>query len=160
MRFKQYLLRESLPGSLKMLAGFMASNIKNRGMSFNIWEYFIKHAKEYKPVAAEKMKKAKQCYKNAAENAIHKSSVKYIEGYVLVSGVPINHAWNVDGKKAFDCTVNPLGKYIHEYWGIEVPMVVIMMANLHKNWVIADGVLGTIAIMDADELEKVKKHFK
>ena len=46
----------------------------------------------------------KQCYRNAALVAISVPEAKYVEGYVSLHGIPIEHAWNKIGDKYVDIT--------------------------------------------------------
>lgn len=62
----------------------------------------------------------KQCYKNAVDCCNLNSGVKYVEGYGMFMGIPIDHAWCVtkDGKH-FDPTVEGvLEKPFDEYLAI------------------------------------------
>ncbi len=63
--------------------------------------------------------KAHACYMNAAQRALDDPKQTYVEGWVSVHGVPIQHAWTVgpDGK-VNDNTI--AGKGILEYFGVPI----------------------------------------
>lgn len=48
--------------------------------------------------------RVKECYYNAWKIATTMPGVKYVEGYVFLYGIPIEHAWNKKDGKYFDAT--------------------------------------------------------
>lgn len=150
---------ENLPSIIKTIAGFPKDQLEKNGVPFNIYEYFLKNAKEYKPKKTEKRGVPQHCYHNAKQMMMKKKA-KYIEGYVLVHGVPLSHAWNELKGEMVDCTIEHPGNEIYAHYGMEIPKEAVLMAMNHKRWIIADGVIGTIALMDDFDLIKIKKIFK
>lgn len=60
----------------------------------------------------------KQCYMNAAKAAQEDHGLTYVEGYVTVHGVPIKHAWTVDGDgSVVDQTITS-GENVGDYFGV------------------------------------------
>lgn len=107
---------KALTGYLKQIA-----DIQQRPGSVSTPEFILQHGKSY--VANEKTYEGprdpmKQCYKNATLQAISNEDLAYVEGYVSVHGVPIEHAWNVDKTgQIYDTTINPdLG--VSGYFGV------------------------------------------
>lgn len=127
----------------------------------NVWSKLAKygHPGKVEPFTKEEQKdlrrlksgvgscKVGQCIMNAQKLAITSMGlddprVKYVEGLVLVYGVPIDHAWIEFNGKVYDPTLadekwrmkNPLklGKAIEpgEYFGVEVPKNEIMTHQL------------------------------
>ena len=52
--------------------------------------------------------KSEECYLNALSVCMENPQVKYVEGYMEVHGVPIDHAWNYYNRKHFDITEETL----------------------------------------------------
>lgn len=125
-----------------------------KGKLFNPFEYFVNNYKEYYPTETKRKMKAKQCFTNAAKVTLRKDAT-YVEGWILFSGVPIQHAWNIINGKAVDCTVNIKDT---RYFGIEIPIEVFSMAiNNEKAWIRSSGVMETMRFFSEEELERVKK---
>ena len=61
----------------------------------------------------------KECYRNATLISWKDSDLTYVEGYVTVRGIPIEHAWIIDRKKkVIDTTLNE--KEEHTYFGVPI----------------------------------------
>jgi predicted ABC-type ATPase len=61
---------------------------------------------------------AKLCYMNAAKIAMSNPDRTYVEGFITLHGVPIQHAWTVDKKgNVFDTTIKE-SKDIQGYFGV------------------------------------------
>lgn len=61
--------------------------------------------------------RAKECYANAYHTAaiLNNKDVKYVEGYIVYAGIPIEHAFNKIGDQYFDVTQEvALGKDVSE----------------------------------------------
>lgn len=71
-----------------------------------------------------------ECYKNATLAALNNKDQTYVEGYVSVHGVPIEHAWTVDKTgQIYDSTINPdLG--ISGYYGVPFKRDYVLAAGL------------------------------
>lgn len=62
--------------------------------------------------------KPKMCFMNATHDALQKIGRTYVEGYIIVHGVPIHHAWTVDEEgTVYDSTIHPSGE-VGGYYGI------------------------------------------
>ena len=58
------------------------------------------------------------CYMNSAKEALGNPNLTYVEGFVTVHGVPIEHAWLVDQHgKVYDPTLVD-NNFVGEYWGV------------------------------------------
>jgi hypothetical protein len=69
----------------------------------------IEPIKEIGEIETQHLKpKLKQCYLNALAVCITNPKVQYVEGYIEVHGVPIEHAWNCYKGKHFDITQEKL----------------------------------------------------
>ena len=54
---------------------------------------------------------AHMCFKNAANDALTHPDRTYVEGYITVHGVPLEHAWTVDQSgQVYDPTITPSEK--------------------------------------------------
>lgn len=62
----------------------------------------------------------KECFKNAYKivSDNYSKDVKYVEGIVVYSGIPIEHAWNKIGDIYFDVTAEIKGHKYDEYISI------------------------------------------
>ena len=124
----------SLPSIIKQILS-MESTVKrhNRRVlnvpdepspNFDPSEYFIKYAKKCNPKIKDYNMPMKQCYTNAAKVSIRYNK-QYMEGWVIVHGVPLRHAWIKDEEVTLkDNTDN-------EYYGIKIPHEVVHMAVTH-----------------------------
>jgi predicted ABC-type ATPase len=71
-----------------------------------------------------------ECYKNATLAALSNKDRAYVEGYVVVHGVPIEHAWTVDKTgQIYDSTINP-DQGISGYFGIPFKKDYVLAAGL------------------------------
>ena len=112
-------------------------------------DFVLQHGKHFvsEPMTQEEMTflktlaartkhyKMKQCFYNAQSLAHISSQIKYIEGYLLSSLFPIQHAWNSLNGKVLDFTIshankgNPvLGEIPQgwDYFGVELSTPMIM----------------------------------
>lgn len=71
-----------------------------------------------------------ECYKNATLAALSNKDRTYVEGYMLVHGVPIEHAWTVDKTgQVYDSTITPsLG--VSGYYGVPFKKDYVLAAGL------------------------------
>jgi len=59
-----------------------------------------------------------QCYANATHLALYNKDLTYVEGYVAIHGVPIEHAWCVDADGVVvDPTIEDVGQVVG-YFGV------------------------------------------
>ena len=68
--------------------------------------------------------KSKECYKNAFKIVDENwdKDILYVEGLIMMHGIPIDHAWNKIGDIYFDITANITGIKHEEYTSIiELP---------------------------------------
>lgn len=49
----------------------------------------------------------KQCFNNAFKSLSASENSKYVLGYILFKGIPIEHAWIKEGNEYFDVTLDP-----------------------------------------------------
>lgn len=80
-----------------------------------------------------------ECYKNAALDALNHEDRTYVEGYVSVHGIPIEHAWTVDASgQVYDSTIHA-NDAVAGYFGVPFSNE-YLMKTLLKNKVY--GLLG------------------
>jgi hypothetical protein len=61
---------------------------------------------------------AKECFKNATQKVLANPDLHYVEGHILVHGVPIHHAWTANETgQVYDPTLKP-SKYVGGYIGV------------------------------------------
>jgi predicted ABC-type ATPase len=72
----------------------------------------------------------RECYKNATLAALRNKDRTYVEGYITVHGVPIEHAWTVDKTgQVYDSTVTPdLG--VSGYFGVPFKTDYVLASGL------------------------------
>jgi len=62
-----------------------------------------------KPILKRIKAKEHECYLNALACVLQQKDIEYVEGYIEVNGVPIDHAWNCWNGLYFDLTEEKLG---------------------------------------------------
>lgn len=103
------------------LLEMMADLVKrNGGPEDSVPAFLLKHGRYFD---GERVKgprgKAHQCYANAGKIALNGVGYTYVEGYVEVSGVPLNHAFLLDREgRVCDPTIRPGGKTPLRYFGV------------------------------------------
>lgn len=135
-REKQIESAVALTGHLKMMAKLRAGSMKGKkgleGMKsaeqflLDNGHPYVVNAKTYEgPRDPMHM-----CYKNATLAALKNPDRTYVEGYVTVHGVPIEHAWTIDEKgQVYDSTVKPdMG--IGGYFGVPFKTDYVLAAGL------------------------------
>lgn len=71
-----------------------------------------------------------ECYKNATLAAVRDKNKTYVEGYISVHGVPIEHAWTVDKTgQVYDSTITP-SMGVTGYYGVPFKTDYVMAAGL------------------------------
>lgn len=131
---------DGLGNFLKTVAGFQEKSMP-AGMS-SPPGFILKNGYPY--TVNEKTYEGKrapmhECYKNATLDVLNHPDRDYVEGYVSVHGVPIEHAWTVDKTgQVYDSTVRP-GQEIDGYYGVPFSSEYVLQASL-KNKVY--GLLG------------------
>ena len=71
-----------------------------------------------------------ECYRNATLAALKNNGRTYVEGYISVHGVPIEHAWTVDKTgQVYDSTITP-AMGITGYYGVPFKSDYVMAAGL------------------------------
>jgi len=113
----------NLKDHLKIVADMLRGhNTLPKSWRYSPADLLIAHGKSY-PVNPETFKtkrgEAHACYMNAGRAALDNPAETYVEGYVSVHGVPINHGWTIDKNgKVIDITTG--GKGIVEYFGVPI----------------------------------------
>ena len=98
-------------------------NLQHPDDYFNIGELFEKYGKEYEigpHTFSGKRMKRHGCFQNSANLVFENSNLIYVEGYVSVMGVPLEHAWVID-KAAPTIVIDPTlekPNFDSEYLGI------------------------------------------
>ena len=107
---------QKMPGGMESPANFILKN----------GHPYVANAKTFEG----KRDPMHECYRNATLQALNNKDRTYVEGYVSVHGVPIEHAWTVDKEgQIYDSTINPdLG--ISGYFGIPFKRDYVLAAGL------------------------------
>lgn len=144
--------------AVKAMISFSKEYFARNG-GFNPWDYFEAHMQKFDDVEDGRPKMAaRNCTINSIKRLV--DGLAYCEGFAVVHGVPLVHAWNYnpETKKAVDFTLVPNKNT--EYFGIIIPIAVVLMAARHKGWSSSVGVLETLRFFKEKEMEKVAKHLK
>ena len=155
---KQRESAKGLVGFLKIVASIQESSHLPKGMTAPA-RFVLKHGRQFIAddlTYAGKRGKPQQCYANAGREALDNSGKTYVEGYVLVHGGPIEHAWLVDGEgKVQDPTIRD-GRGIDGYFGVPIKTEYLREQILKSgHW----GVFGHLGTHDplTDDPRKVVK---
>ena len=87
--------------------------------------------------------KQKACYNNSITRMIQDDSV-YVEGVVLIHGVAITHAWNLE-RGHVDHTIPDADQY--QYLGLLIPDDIVIEVAGDKRFGLHDGVMGTLTTL-------------
>jgi hypothetical protein len=80
------------------------------------------------------------CYMNSFHDMLDHPDRDYVEGYILVHGVPIEHAWTVDKSgQIYDRTIKGLDPNISGYFGIPFNRDYVLKSTLKNGYY---GLLG------------------
>jgi hypothetical protein len=83
--------------------------------------FVLKHGRAFaatEATFARRRARPNQCFKNAAGLAAADPELRYVEGYILCGGLPLEHAWCVTRSGVvIDPTLRPRHKVIH-YFGV------------------------------------------
>ena len=118
----QRATQKDLSGFLRMVASVQEESHLPDNMTaparfvLNEGKQFLFDAQTY----AGKRGRAHECYANAGRLALSNPTKTYVEGYVVVHGIPIEHAWVVDeeGKVQDPTITGPKG--IGGYFGVPI----------------------------------------
>lgn len=89
----------------------------------NLWDFILKHGKDYDPgpdtFKGPRMEQG-MCYMNCMHRVLESDNLTYVEGYVTVYGIPIQHAWLVDteGNLIDPTLANDAQSRVGEYFGV------------------------------------------
>ena len=104
--------------------------------------FVLQHGRPYIPDAetyAGKRQQMHMCFMNATRDALNNSDRTYVEGYITIHGVPIQHAWTVDSSgRIHDPTITP-SEHVAGYFGVPFSTDYVLHC-MEKNRVY--GVLG------------------
>ena len=109
---------------LEAIAGHQA-HLKARGMTTPA-QFQLDHGKSYPfgPHSFAGEREAQhECFKNAGRMALEDPSLTYVEGYVSVHGVPLEHAWVIDPQgRVIDPTISvrPGDTSVKGYYGVPI----------------------------------------
>lgn len=82
-----------------------------------------------------------QCYMHAGRACLGDQDRTYVEGYVVLHGIPIEHAWTVDSSGLVHDPTLPDGKGISGYYGIPFSRQYVLHTSLETGvWGILDPV--------------------
>lgn len=84
--------------------------------------FILEHGKQFEfDTSTFKGRRGKQgmCYMNATHKALAKPDLTYCEGYLLICGVPVHHAWCVNEHgMVIDPTIDNNNGRVMEYYGV------------------------------------------
>jgi hypothetical protein len=114
------------------LSSFLRLHIElyeQKPRKFNPYRYLLDHGQEYTEVRnPPKMSKPNLCHNNSF-SSLENSGWKFVTGYGMIGGVPLEHSWNLDEKgMAVDCTA----KVFDQYYGIVLPYDALVLVLGHK----------------------------
>ena len=93
----------------------------------------------------------KMCFMNSAKAAMDNPELTYVEGYITMMGVPLEHAWTVDASgQVFDPTIRATDK-IGGYFGVPFNTKYLMKTVLENGYY---GLLGWHSLNTAMPLVK------
>lgn len=149
--------REDMLTFLNMMVGVQEQNMK--GASNGRWlplTLLREHFQEFKVEIGTPPMMAQRCVNNSIQvvaDARHEEKdAKYFEGFVFAAQVvPIVHAWVCINGRHLDYTLRESPGL---YYGIEIPMPVVLFAAGHKLFELAVGVLETLAILSTNEQKR------
>jgi len=110
------------------------------------YKWFKQNAKVYHVINKEKsIQYSKQsiiqrCFDNSYKIVIKRKTLKYIEGFTLAYGIPIEHAFITNSKnEIIDPTLaipacGEFERYGVEYYGVEIPRNLIKMLRSKDNF--------------------------
>ena len=123
-------------------------------------DFMLAHGREYAFNAesfAGPRAERKQCYANATHLALYNNDLTYVEGYVSIHGVPIEHAWCVDADGVVvDPTIEDVGQVL-AYFGVpfktEYVKRAIIMNDVYGllDWYYARKTCGALYRLGLDE---------
>lgn len=141
----------------EFLKSAWGGNVSQR-TPFNV--YKLKQWRTFPDVRNPKrMMTPRMCFRNAAKVAAKDpAALRYVEGWVTVYGVPIDHAWvyDVNTGIGWDYTAVIEEQLESHYYGIIIPPAVMQMVKQHIGWQYSSA-LPTLARMDYDDLERIKE---
>ena len=128
----------------------------NRPGLFNPYQFLLDHGRSQQVVGSKRKLRANACVNNSIKMIV--DQFRYIEGYVVVH-IPLQHAWNeaVDTGQWMDHTIR--SPECWEYFGVEIPTPVILLAARHKMWTLSTGVLETMCHFPDEDLIWAEKQF-
>jgi hypothetical protein len=123
------------------------------GMQSDLPKFLLKYGKEYVADAnTYKGSRAtpKNCYGNCTHIAMDCRDLAYVEGYVSVYGVPIQHAWLTNAKgNLIDPTLVDGGDRANNYFGVAFDTDYLYRANKkNKYYGLLDGYYNRKTIID------------
>jgi len=86
--------------------------------------------------------KANQCYLNALAVCMENSDVEYVEGYMEVHGVPLEHAWNCYKGKHFDITQKFLEEQDRKILDCPHRAIMVVPARKALKYALSSGLSG------------------
>jgi len=138
----------------KYLDCILSPHKKLRKMLFYPFEWFIENYRTNIVLPGSPIMSRRRCYNNSLE--MMQDRYKYVEGFIILRGVPLSHAWNEDREGNWiDFTIPNVEEQI--YFGTILPHLLVIEAASHKYWIISDGVLSTVSKFSDSELVLAKK---
>lgn len=128
--------------------------------SFHPLKYLLENYQEFEVDGYSEEMEQKMCFNNAFET-MTKERGFYVEGYYC-KYIPIIHAWNelLDGRIVDNTITDKEACEWAKWYGIRIPLQIVLMAVEHKAWTISCGMLETINHFDDEDMKKVKEIFE
>lgn len=154
-------MNSGLQHHLQVVADLIRQNSGNPELEFlSMEEFVLAHGKIY---TSTKLKTSvpfstpHECYKNALELLYVSDEYTYVEGYLSVCGVPIQHAWCVKDGLVVDPTIpNPDKDW--EYMGVSFDkQFVIKTVMKRKRYGIIDNPEHRFPLLQGKHKDKIIK---
>lgn len=112
--------QKQIEGAVELTSFLRTVSSHHKGIP-SVYQFVLRHGQPYTAntkTYAGPRGTMHQCFKNAALEALSNPDRTYVEGYVVVHGIPIEHAWTVDKTgQIYDPTIDP-GIEVSGYYGV------------------------------------------
>ena len=124
--------KRELVSTLESYVELIKKNYRSHNREFSsIEEFVLKKGQVFKPDKCISGK-PKCCFRNASLFAASDRDLIYVEGYILVCGFPILHAWVLDkNNKVIETT---LEESASEYFGVKFNLEYVLQMSLLRGY--------------------------
>lgn len=148
-------LREGFERYLDMIIDIQAKHFEKKPLHPMRW--FRDNMVQCTVPGRTKRMQKQRCINNSITTCGTEPEATYWEGFYY-KFIPITHAWNQLSDGTFvDNTLLIRNRSQDAYFGVRIPMMLILMAASNKHWMIHTGVLETMSTFDDDLLAYAKE---